>query len=217
MTQAGSGTAERHAGGPARHGGQDGPGAAPQGAVPQGAADSWRVILSGRRGRLLAGLMLTELVAAVQILIVITVLPAVVRQLGGIRLYGLALSAAAVAGIGAAPVAVRLLGRFGARYVVPAGAVVFCSGALGAGLAGQMAELVIARFVEGAGAAALGAVAITSVSALYGQAQRPNVMVLGNLAWLIPASLARRSARWPWRQSAGAGRSLLSCRCWQRR
>jgi MFS family permease len=61
-----------------------------------------------------------ELVVAVQILIVDTVMPAVVRQLGGIRLYGLALSVAAIAGIGAAPLAARLLDRFGARVVVPA-------------------------------------------------------------------------------------------------
>ena len=64
------------------------------------AGTSWPVILAGRRGLLLIGMTLTELVVAVQILIVVTVLPAVVRQLGGIRLYGLALSVAAIAGIG---------------------------------------------------------------------------------------------------------------------
>ena len=36
---------------------------------------SWPVILAGRRGRLLIGMTLTELVVAVQILIVVTVLP----------------------------------------------------------------------------------------------------------------------------------------------
>jgi hypothetical protein len=163
------------------------------------------VILSGRRGRLLLGLVLTELVVAVQILIAITVLPAVVRQLGGIRLYGLALSAAAIAGIGAAPLAVRLLGRCGARIVVTAAAVVFGCGALGAGLAGQMAVLAAARFFEGAGAAALGAVAISGVAALYEGADRPKVMALTQLAWVIPAvagpalgSLAVATVGWRW-------------------
>jgi MFS family permease len=179
-------------------------GAGPAAGVAPGPG-SWRVILSGRRGRLLVGLTMAEFVAAVQILIVITVLPAVVRQLGGIRLYGLALSVTAVAGIGAAPVTVRLLDRFGARLVVPAGAVLFSGGALGAGLAGRMAELVLARFAEGAGVAALGAVAITSVGALYEEAQRPKVMVLGNLAWIIPSvagpalgSLFVATVGWRW-------------------
>ncbi len=166
---------------------------------------SWPVILAGLRGRLLMGMALTELVVAVQILIVVTVLPAVVRQLGGIRLYGLALSVAAIAGIGAAPLAVRLLDRFGARVVVPAAALVFTCGALGAGLAGRMTVLVAARFFEGAGAAALGAVAVSGIAALYEEPQRPKVMVLGNLAWVIPSvagpalgSLAVATVGWRW-------------------
>ena len=148
---------------------------------------------------------LTELVVAVQILIVVTVLPAVVRQLGGIRLYGLALSVAAIAGIGAAPLAVRLLDRWGARVVVPAGALVFTCGALGAGLADRMTVLVAARFFEGAGAAALGAIAVSGIAALYEEPQRPKVMVLGNLAWVIPSvagpalgSLAVATVGWRW-------------------
>jgi MFS family permease len=180
---------------------------APAAGTAQGpAADtSWPVILAGRRGRLLIGMSLTELVVAVQILIVVTVLPAAVRQLGGIRLYGLALSVAAIAGIGAAPLAVRLLDRFGARVVVPAGALVFTCGALGAGLAGRMAVLVAARFFEGAGAAALGAVAVSGIAALYDGPQRPKVLVLGNLAWVIPSvagpalgSLAVATVGWRW-------------------
>lgn len=169
------------------------------------ASGSWAVILAGRRGRLLAGLALTELVVAMQILVVVTVLPEVVRQLGGIRLYGLALSAAAVAGIGAAPAAAALLGRAGARAVVPAGALVFGCGALGAGLARSMAVLAAARLLEGAGAAALGAVALSSIAMLYDEAQRPRVMVLGNLAWVIPGaagpalgSLAVATVGWRW-------------------
>jgi MFS family permease len=169
------------------------------------AGTSWPVIMAGRRGRLLIGMTLTELVVAVQILIVITVMPAVVRQLGGIRLYGLALSVAAIAGIGAAPLAVRLLDRWGARVVVPAGALVFTCGALGAGLADRMAVLVAARFFEGAGAAALGAVAISGIAALYEEPQRPKVLVLGNLAWVIPSvagpalgSLAVATVGWRW-------------------
>lgn len=169
------------------------------------AAGSWASILAGRRGRLLAGLLLTELVVAVQILIVITLLPAIVRDIGGLRLYGLALSVAALAGIGAAPIAVRLLDRWGARVVVPAGAVLFACGALGAGLAQQMTELVAARFLEGAGASALEAMAISSVAVLYDGAERPKVMALGQLAWLIPAaagpavgSLALVTVGWRW-------------------
>jgi hypothetical protein len=178
---------------------------APAGGPAAALPAPWPALLAGRRGRLLLGLLLTELVVAVQILVVVTVLPEVVRQLGGIRLYGLALSAAALAGIGAAPLAARLLGRYGARVLVPAAALLFGAGALGAGLAGQMVTLVAARLVEGAGAAALGTVAISGVATLYDGADRPRVMVLGNLAWMLPAvagpavgSLAVATVGWRW-------------------
>ena len=173
--------------------------------APSAAPASWGAILSGRRGRLLAGMVLTELVVAVQILIVVTVLPAVERQLGGIRLYGLALSVAAIAGIGAAPLATAMLDRRGARVVVPAAALVFSFGALGAGLSGAMAELVVARFFEGAGAAALGSVAVSGVASLYADADRPRVMAVTQLAWVLPAvagpalgSLAVATVGWRW-------------------
>jgi len=173
--------------------------------APSAAPAGWAVILSGRRGRLLAGMVLSELVVAVQILIVITVLPAVERQLGGIRLYGLALSVAAIAGIGAAPLATAMLDRRGARVVVPAAALVFSCGALGAGLSGTMAELVVARFFEGAGAAALGSVAVSGVASLYADADRPRVMALAQLAWVLPSvagpalgALAVATVGWRW-------------------
>jgi MFS family permease len=179
--------------------------AEPAASVPSAAPAAWGVILSGRRGRLLAGMVLTELVVAVQILIVVTVLPAVERQLGGIRLYGLALSVAAIAGIGAAPLATAMLDRRGARVVVPAAALVFSFGALGAGLSGAMAELVVARFFEGAGAAALGSVAVSGVASLYADADRPRVMAITQLAWVLPAvagpalgSLAVATVGWRW-------------------
>jgi MFS family permease len=179
--------------------------AGPAAPAPPAAPASWAAILSGPRGRLLAGMVLTELVVAVQILVVVTVLPAVEHQLGGIRLYGLALSVAAIAGIGAAPLATAMLDRRGARVVVPAAALVFTCGALGAGLSGTMAELVAARFFEGAGAAALGSVAVSGVASLYADADRPRVMAVTQLAWVLPSvagpalgSLAVATVGWRW-------------------
>jgi MFS family permease len=89
--------------------------------------------------------------------------------------------------------------------VVPAAALVFSCGALGAGLSRAMAELVAARFFEGAGAAALGSVAISGVASLYTGADRPRVMALGQLAWVLPSvagpalgSLAVATVGWRW-------------------
>jgi MFS family permease len=72
-----------------------------------------------------------------------------------------------------------------------------------------MTVLVAARFFEGAGAAALGAIAVSGIAALYEEPQRPKVMVLGNLAWVIPSvagpalgSLAVATVGWRWASTA---------------
>ena len=53
----------------------------------------WREMFVGRLGRITVGIVLMETLFAIQTLVTITVLPVVVAGLGGLRLYGVALSA----------------------------------------------------------------------------------------------------------------------------
>ena len=75
---------------------QDG-GGREAGAPPPAGPARWREVFRGALGRLTLGLFLLEVVGAVEILVVTTVMPRVVRDLGGLRLYGLAFSAAGLA------------------------------------------------------------------------------------------------------------------------
>src|SRR5439155_507825 len=68
---------------------QDG-GGREAGAPPPAGPARWREVFRGALGRLTLGLFLLEVVGAVEILVVTTVMPRVVRDLGGLRLYGLA-------------------------------------------------------------------------------------------------------------------------------
>ena len=54
---------------------------------------SLRAVFSGRRGRLLAALLLAEFAAAVQGIAYVPVLPLAARDLDGSRLYGATLAA----------------------------------------------------------------------------------------------------------------------------
>ena len=72
-------------------------------------APRWTELFSGGYARTTVGLVLLETLVAVHILVTVAVLPAVVRDLGGIRLYGVALAAPALATAVALPVTPGLL------------------------------------------------------------------------------------------------------------
>ena len=78
----------------------------------------WRDVFRGSDGRLIVGLLLFETLGAVHYLIVATVMPAVLRDLGGLSLYGWAFSAAALAMIGTIPIVGAATDRFGTRPLV---------------------------------------------------------------------------------------------------
>jgi len=81
--------------------------------APQDAAvPRWRELFSGGLALTTVGLLLMETLAAIQVLVTVAVLPAVVRELGGVGLYGVALSASQVATVVVLPFTARLVGRW---------------------------------------------------------------------------------------------------------
>src|SRR5204862_559460 len=80
--------------------------------APPGPA-RWREVFRGTLGRLTSGLFLLEVVGAVEILVVTTVMPRVVRDLGGLHLYGLAFSVAGLGTVMAIPLTGRAVDRLG--------------------------------------------------------------------------------------------------------
>jgi MFS family permease len=73
----------------------------------------WREVFQGALGRLTLGLFLLEVVGAIEILVVTTVMPRVVQDLGGLRLYGLAFSVAGLGTVIAIPLTGRAVDRVG--------------------------------------------------------------------------------------------------------
>ncbi len=170
------------------HGAPGGPGAS--GAAKPGApaAPPWREVLR-HRGRLTAGLVLLETVTAVQFLIVITVLPVVVRDLGGLRFYGWALSAAPLAAMIALPATGRLADRRGPTVALAAVLAVFVAGTIVAATAQSMALLILGRFLQGWGLGAQYAVSLGAVAKTYPDAYRARIIALLTAAWLVPGVL----------------------------
>ena len=73
------------------------PPSGPSGVEPRPGPVPWREIFSGSLGRLALGLFLLEILTAVQILVVATVMPVISRDLDGLGLYGWAFSAGGLA------------------------------------------------------------------------------------------------------------------------
>jgi MFS family permease len=149
----------------------------------------WAEVFRGRNGRLVVGLLLFETLGAVHILIVATVMPAVLRDLGDLPLYGWAFVAAALGTIGAIPIVGAAMERFGTRSLIVGTAVLYVVGLVGAALAPTMLALVVARFVQGVASGAAYALSIGTVATTLPPSIRPRVLALLATSWLLPALL----------------------------
>jgi MFS family permease len=171
---------------------------------PVASTPGWREVLR-HRGRLTVGLILLETVTAVQLLIVITVLPVVVRDLGGLRFYGWALSASPLAAMIALPATGRLTDRRGPATALSIVLTIFVAGTLVAASAQNMALLILGRFLQGWGLGAQYAVSMGAVAKTYPDAHRPRIIALLTAAWVVPGvvgpplgALIAATVGWRW-------------------
>ncbi|HEY3503682.1 MAG TPA: MFS transporter [Actinocatenispora sp.] len=146
----------------------------------------WRAVFAGRRGRLLAGLMLLEVATGVQSLVVTAILPAITDRLGDRWLYGIALAATTLATFVTIPLAGPYADRVGVRRALVTVVAVLVAGTLVAGLAPTMPVLVAGRLVQGMGSGALNVVTLTGIAGVFPARLRPRVLALTSAAWIVP-------------------------------
>ena len=157
------------------------------------------------RRLLTAGLVVTVTLIAAEALAVITVLPLVKDDLGGIRYYGWATSAFFLGTVMGVVVGGRDADRRGPVVAFVAGLVLFAAGLIVCGAANRMLVLVAGRAVQGVGAGAITAVAYVAIAAAYPDDLRPRVFAVLSTAWVVPgligpglASLVGEHLGWRW-------------------
>ncbi|MFC5476315.1 MFS transporter [Paraherbaspirillum soli] len=149
------------------------------------AAASWADLLSGRnalRSITLAGGIGMH---ATNVYIVTTILPSVVRDIGGLEYYAWATSLFVVASIIAAGVASRLVEWIGHRATCLLALLIFSIGAAGCALAPHMLWLLAARTIQGFGGGVLVALSYAMIRLVFAPALWSRAMALMSGMWGI--------------------------------
>ncbi len=130
--------------------------------------------------------MLTVTFVASEALAVVTVMPVVARDLGGLRLYGWVFSGFMLGSVIGIVLAGREADRRGPAVPFAAGVVLFSAGLAIAGTAVSMGVLVAGRVLQGMGAGAVPAVAYASIGRSFTGVLRARMMAVLSTAWVAP-------------------------------
>ncbi len=165
----------------------------------------WRELFEGRRGSLLAGLLLTEFAAAVQVFVFATVLPLASGELHGARLYGAVLAAGTLANVAALAFAAALVRRLSPARVLSIATAFYAIGLLLAAVSPSMIMLLLAEILQGVGAGLFAGFSLSAAAATFPEQLRPRVIALTSSMWIAPAlvgppvaALISSVAGWRW-------------------
>jgi EmrB/QacA subfamily drug resistance transporter len=125
-----------------------------------------------RRGLVLAGVMGSVFLAAMESTVVATAMPTVIASLGGIEIYSWTFSAFLLASTVTMPLWGRLADQLGRRGVYLTGLSIFLLGSALSGLSQSMAQLITFRAVQGLGAGSLVTIGMTIIADLWGLERR---------------------------------------------
>ena len=139
------------------------------------------------RRTLTVGLVATITLVAFESISVSTAMPEVVRDLGGLRLYGWVFSAYMLGNLVGIVVAGRRADAVGPASPYATGLALFALGLLIAGFAPSMPVLVFGRLVQGLGAGAVPATAYVTIGRAFPEAARPRMMAVLSTSWVVPA------------------------------
>ena len=161
--------------------------------------------LKSARARVIASVMTTMAMIAIEATIVSTAMPQIVADLGGLRLYSWVFSSFLLAQTAMTVVFGNLADVYGRKPVMLVGIGIFLLGSLLAGFAWSMPAMICCRLIQGVGAGAMQPVAMTIVADLYPARERGKVQGYLASVWAVAAvvgpvvgGLIIRSMSWAW-------------------
>jgi MFS family permease len=141
---------------------------------------------------------------ALNTFIVTTIMPSIVRDIGGLRYFAWSTVLYVVASLLGGAGCTRLLRRIGVRNAYRVALLLFAAGSVGCALAPAMPVLLAGRVVQGVGAGTLSALSFTIIRTLFPQPLWPRALSVVSVAWgvatLLGPAVGGMFAQWDlWR------------------
>jgi EmrB/QacA subfamily drug resistance transporter len=157
-----------------------------------------------RRELVIAAMLISTFMAAVEVTVISTAMPTIVAKLGGFSLFSWAFGAYLLTQAVVTPLYGRLADSFGRKRVYLVSAGLFLVGSLLCGCAWSMASLIAFRAVQGIGGGGLAPLASIIIGDVSAPPERPRMMGYVSGIWGISAIIGPllgaffvRSLGWP--------------------
>ncbi|MFF4984627.1 MFS transporter [Streptomyces sp. NPDC001046] len=157
------------------------------GSTSSAARDTAAPVADRGRSAVVAALMLSMALAALDATVVSTAVPQIVGDLGGFSVFSWLFSGYLLAVTVTLPVYGRLSDTFGRKPVLVVGSVLFLLGSLLCALAWNMGALIAFRVVQGLGGGALQGTVQTLAADLYPLEDRPKIQAKLSTVWAVSA------------------------------
>ncbi|CAB3696881.1 Multidrug resistance protein 3 [Paraburkholderia sediminicola] len=139
------------------------------------------------RPLVIAAVMASMAMVAIEATIVSTAMPQIVAQLGDLHLYSWVFSSFLLTQTAMTVVFGKLADLYGRKPVILAGIAIFLLGSVLAGFAWSMPAMIVFRLIQGVGAGAIQPVTLTVVADLYPARERGKVQGYLASVWAISA------------------------------
>lgn len=164
----------------------------PEAAAPQPLKEPearWAEIVTGRYGLYTLSINIGIFMWAINNLVVAGVMPTVVADIGGMRLYSWTFALFSMGSVMGAASAGPLRDIFGGRFAYAGAGTLFGIGLIGAALAPSMESLITARFFQGLGGGAVSSLGYSMMATLYPERLRGRILAFTSTAWGVATSL----------------------------
>src|SRR5450432_119875 len=155
---------------------------------PIASPEARRPVVAGRSW-VLAAMIITIFMSALEGTIVATAMPTIISALGGFDLFSWVFTSYLLAMAISTPIYGRLADLYGRKRVLLWATGLFLVGSILCGLATSMVLLIVYRIVQGIGAGALFPIALTIIGDIYSPAERARLQGWLSSIWAVAAVL----------------------------
>lgn len=143
--------------------------------------------MTSNRKQIIIGMMVATFLAAMEVTIVSTAMPAIISDLTGIQLLSWVFSAYLLTSAVTTLIYGKLADLFGRKIIFTVGTGIFLVGSILCGLSETMDQLILFRAIQGLGAGAILPISYTIVGDLYSFEERAKMQAWFSSIWALAA------------------------------